>query len=187
MTLRNYLPMFKKKQRSDAELIFEKGGHKFYVFSDPAKMPAQRVEALYYKMEEIKLGIRKVDLQAFHDMMKSYIDAGELQNIATLNSYLGVLLDHQVNLKPALSLATVVVLVDDEPAGELSEPHDAIKQRMIDKYPEVKDFFCELSANLVKSFNKEMNASEYLAALSNPHQRQIEKLFLDQITTTSGI
>ena len=130
----------RRKKNENLELAMTYWGHKFYVFKDVNRIPAERIEALYYRLEEVKLGVTKADILAFLDIMKNMITSdyyGNQIKISTLVDHFEGVVNQDFNMKPVLHLATAVVLVNDEPEGRFTEKHQLLKFELIEKSDKV--------------------------------------------------
>lgn len=174
----------RKKTRNHLELVFKYRGHKFYSFKNVAQIPVQRTETVFYRLEEVKLGVTKADNLAFMDLMSQMVTTdyvGDQRSLIALIDYFDNLLKQDFNIKPIMHVGTAVVLIDDEPENKLTERHQYLKGELIKQSDKVRDFFLKQGMDLCLTFNKEWNPTEVWEIIQSNLQNPTEATFLKKV------
>lgn len=150
-----------KKSRKGIVFVKKIDDHKFYQFESIDELPVRR----YAKYLELLRSIDKFKLsheQAIYQV-EQVIKALDDKNISIASKYINALhaymtLDHNTDI--VFEICNLFVLINDEPANEMSRKHSLLKKKIYAEKGELFVFFCDLySVSILKQTSTSSGSS----------------------------
>lgn len=175
--------IFRKKPSHNLPVAFTYKGHRFYAFQSASDLIKQRQMIWAVRSHQIGLTVTYEDLLDVCDKGIKAHNEGRHDQVAALLNFLQANLLMHNNLKNMFSLASAVILVDDEPIDGPKPEHSALKEALLEESEEVRDFFLGRAIACLKEFG---NITQDLTKedLLNPEAVKIESQLLNLIGTT---
>jgi hypothetical protein len=190
---------FFKTKPTDVPVILqhEYAGHKFYVL-DPVKMPNIRRMNLFNEEYARDWGITKKDLQIFlgsilretefpkeatiQDLNAELSD--KLKKVYSLTSLLHGIISQDVQIKPFVRSACMVIVVDDEPIDKIDPKYTDLKLQLCERYTELEAFFLQVICDILNLIKNSSNTSTQLDWYNLANQKRMEKRLYNGIGST---
>lgn len=157
-------------------------GHTFY-YINPRELPVIRAKGYQRALTEVDWGLTKKDLWSFTEMMRTFLNNGDLVGAATTLGYFDNYRANYASNKVLLIMANNFILVDDEPLNEYSPRHTNLKAKLCEKHPEIEDFFLSKALGLTVTSPEQWNISDVKDYLKSKEVIESESLFLNTINT----
>lgn len=129
-------------------------GNEWWGFVNPLKMPPARAIAAELAAEWANLNMTKDDALAFIAKLKEQGDAGRIVDMYTTLGLMEQRLQWACEGRTMLELAKVYYLINDEPIGKTSEPHDKLKEAAFAADSDCRGFFLQMGFVLTKGFSE---------------------------------
>lgn len=173
--------MSKRDKDPRIELAMTIDGHRLYKYRAVTNMPLAREIITRVGYAKLESGIRRDDLLVYTQMVEELLDEGKVSKAAQLTGFLNQHLKEFVSERIALEIGGYTVLVDNEPHDTITDHHNAIKTRLLERHPIVRDFFLAESSGLISALSTTIEASLILEQLTNQDRVARERIFLDMM------
>lgn len=163
------------------------GGHDLWTWKNPAEMPKIRQMAYMNALKDVELGIQRHDLVAFCDQLTGMTQNREKPQaekdieMVQLIGYLKYLLEIPATSKPLLHVASVLVLIDDEPEASMEAKWAEMKWRLIENNDRAHGFFLQVGWSLIDIAKDNMGEWSEWDYTKNKRMEKLEALFLERI------
>lgn len=140
-------------------------GHTFYMYTDPSKLPLQRMGAYIARVDEAGVGCSRELFDVYQDKLDKFLEEGNYKDAQILNDQMRALRSDHSTIEIALRIADCFILIDDEPWTEISESHTTKKKQLCKNHKDILDFFLTVSVPFVsstRSLPEDLNLLEYL-------------------------
>ena len=172
-----------KKPDHSLPVAFKYKGHRFYAFESASDLIKQRQLIWAVKSHQIGLSVTHSDLLDICETGIKAHNEGRHDQVAALLNFLQANLLMHNSLKNMLSLASAVILIDDEPIEGPKPKHSALKEALLEESEGVRDFFLGRAISCLKEFG---NITQDLTKqdLLNPEAMEIESQLLKLINSS---
>lgn len=176
-------PFKKSRNRKSMTKKYTAYGHDFYVFTNPLTMKKDRLDQYRVQSFSNELRVNHQILTDYLDKSLKMINQQDIAGIAAGTYYMKTLVKQFISQNQAFNIAALVILIDDEPEDLVVDSYMETKQRLFDKYSDIRDFFLSVGLSLADPSIENLKDSEHWDYLKSDQARRIEIGLMDWIKT----
>jgi hypothetical protein len=128
--------------------------YKLYVFEDAMQVPTLRHLTADAAVNQASLKMSKAELERLLHGITIHFNSGEITKAAAIIEEMKYRLTFPAEEVTMLDIAFCYTLVNDEAKDKQSAKDKALKLKLIEQYPETKDFFLLTAHAIMQNFAK---------------------------------
>lgn len=149
-------------------------GHTIWAFNDIGYLPADRYLVFLKNQREAELGIKEIDLQAFISGISRALNEKDIIRAGWFVKTLEFYLEAHAPERMLFKTGAVLLLIDDEPPGTMSERHTKMKADLFESDREFRAFFLGTLFDRLKAYGILSNGIErqdFMKEVDQTHER----------------
>lgn len=187
MNIKNLFKRKPKEDRSELVLKLDHNGNKFFLFGQFSKTLSNRYFNFIAALtEQEKLGARRDIVEKMNSETIEALNKRDVSKALLIQTVMKAMINLEVTNDFVFEIASTLIILNNEPMGEINENYKAKKRELYNSDPYIKVFFCEVFMSYTSNIVTFKTTSNLLSYLNSEKVKVTEKLLGDLMQAESS-
>ena len=126
--------------------------HTLWRWKNIGYLPTDRYLAFIQNQREAELGVKDADLRAFTTGISEALNKADIARASWFVKTLEFYLEEGAPERMLFRTGSILLLIDDEPPGKLTDKHADLKARLFETNPDFRAFFLDTLYDALRSY-----------------------------------